>query len=308
MYIFDINNFVNELIAFEFMEIFACIASITTAYYLCRVYKNKLYMVIGIYVFKMLIMNIVNEYLAYKVWPDDKGKFYVNLINLFCGLLMIAVVKIASPAKVSEIILMTLLHDAVAIVFFLCPYYIVKRLICNNEVYFYDSPKAWKTYLMIFILIIVYLICLWIIRKIVLKLSKYYRLKRKISIVLTYVVFGVMLFSSFTNYHDPSIYKNGNMILLFILIVAIGVTLPYLASIHTRKRDAKEELERNEKLVEERNHITELADDKNDLSEEDRKFRHDIDKHMNVIKEMVDEGANEEEVKEYAESIKETYK
>ena len=58
----------------------------------------------------------------------------------------------------------------------------------------------------------------------------------------------------------------------------------------------------------EKDQITELVDDNGNITEEDRKFRHDIDKHMNVIKEMVDEGASEEEVKEYAESIKETYK
>ena len=84
--------------------------------------------------------------------------------------------------------------------------------------------------------------------------------------------------------------------------------MPYLASVYSRKLDEREELERKEELLKEKDQITELVDDNGNITEEDRKFRHDIDKHMNVIKEMVDEGASEEEVKEYAESIKETYK
>ena len=53
--------------------------------------------------------------------------------------------------------------------------------------------------------------------------------------------------------------------------------------------------------------IIEESSEKN-LTKEDRKFRHDIDKHMNVIKEMAEEGASEEEIEEYARNIKETYK
>ena len=88
----------------------------------------------------------------------------------------------------------------------------------------------------------------------------------------------------------------------------IGFTIPYIASVYVRKRDAKQEMEQHSRLVEEKEQISEANKDSNEMTEEDRKFRHDIDKHMNVIKEMVDEGASEDEVKEYAASIKETYK
>ena len=84
--------------------------------------------------------------------------------------------------------------------------------------------------------------------------------------------------------------------------------MPYLASVYSRKLDEREELERKTELLKEKNQITEIADDSGNITEEDRKFRHDIDKHMNVIKEMVDEGATEDEIKKYSEKIKETYK
>ena len=82
----------------------------------------------------------------------------------------------------------------------------------------------------------------------------------------------------------------------------------YGVSILIRKAMTKEVQEKNEELNKENLTMKEYYKIVNDSMENERKFRHDIDKHMNVIKEMVDEGASEEEVKEYAESIKETYK
>ena len=100
----------------------------------------------------------------------------------------------------------------------------------------------------------------------------------------------------------------GNLIILFVAVMAIGFTIPYIASVYVRKRDAKNQMDRKDELLEEKQQIREVTEDTDKITEEDRKFRHDIDKHMNVIKEMVDEGASEEEIKEYARGIKETYK
>jgi len=90
--------------------------------------------------------------------------------------------------------------------------------------------------------------------------------------------------------------------------ISLGLLMLYGVSILIRKAMTKEVQEKNEELNKENLTMKEYYKIVNDSMENERKFRHDIDKHMNVIKEMVDEGASEEEVKEYAESIKETYK
>ncbi|MBR3173277.1 MAG: hypothetical protein IKF24_01930, partial [Eubacterium sp.] len=120
--------------------------------------------------------------------------------------------------------------------------------------------------------------------------------------------YTLILISTFVSYYNSEAYVKGNLIVLFVIIMIIGFTIPYIASVYVRKRDAKQELEKKDKLLEEKEQISEANKDSNEMTEEDRKFRHDIDKHMNIIKEMVDEGASEEEIKKYAETIKETYK
>lgn len=239
MFLIDKSNYINELLGYEYVQFFACIASIMSAYYLCGVYRDKLKIIMGPYIFKMLVFNAVGQIVTYKFWTEDKGKFVVNLLNLLIGMIIVAVVKITSTAKISEILLVTLLHDVVSVIFFIGPYYLIRHFISNDKIYFYNSPNVLNSLLLVFVLTVWYLFSLWILNKIFKKLGKYYRLKNKVVIVITYIVFIVAMLSTFTNYHDTSVYKNGNMIVLFIFIVFIGTLLPYLASIYSRKRTQK---------------------------------------------------------------------
>lgn len=298
----------NELIGYGFVEVFACIACIITTYYLCKVRKGKMPILISAYIGKIIIANLFTQWLTYKVFTGPLDRYYVSFINILFGMALVALIKISSPARLSEIFVVTLIHDAIAVIFFIGPYYLIRHFLGEDQFYVINSPNLPKTILMLAILIIVFTVGLFIVRLICKKLSKYYDFKHKATRVIAYIVFIIALLSSFSNYYNDEAYKHGNLNVLFVFIVIIGVIMPYLASVYSRKLDEKEELERKEKLMKEKERITEIADDNGDLTEEDRKFRHDIDKHMNVIKEMVDEGASEEEVKEYAESIKETYK
>ena len=90
--------------------------------------------------------------------------------------------------------------------------------------------------------------------------------------------------------------------------ITAGLIMLYGISILVRKAMTKEVQEHNQELSKENATMKNYYKVVNETMENDRKFRHDIDKHMNVIKEMVDEGASEEEIKKYAETIKETYK
>lgn len=308
MYTYNESNFVNELIGYGFVEVFACIACIITAYYLCKVRKNKMPILVCAYVGKIIFANVFMQWLTIKVFTGPLDRYYVSFINILFGMALVALIKVSSPARLSEIFVMTLMNDAIAVIFFIGPYYLVRHFLGKDEIYFINSPDVLKTILTIAILIIVFTLSLFIIRLICKKLSKYYDFKHKATRVIAYIVFIVALLSSFSNYYNDEAYKHGNLNVLFVFIVILGVIMPYLASVYSRKLDEREELERKEELLKEKDQITELADDNGNITEEDRKFRHDIDKHMNVIKEMVDEGASEEEVKEYAESIKETYK
>ncbi len=306
MYTYNENNFWNELIGYGFVEIFACIACIITAYYLIKVRKDKMPILVGAYIGKIIIANVVIQWLTIKVFTGPLDRYYVNFINILCGMALVALLKVSSPARLSEIFVMTLMNDAMAVIFFIGPYYLIRHFLGKDQFYVINSPDIVKTILMIALLAIIFTVGLFIIRLICQKLSKYYSFKHKITRVIAYIIFIIALLSSFSNYYNDEAYKHGNLNVLFIFIVILGVIMPYLASVYSRKLDEREELKRKEELLKEKEFIEKSSSEQ--LTEDDRKFRHDIDKHMNVIKEMADEGASEEEVKEYASSIKETYK
>ena len=306
MYTYNENNFWNELIGYGFVEIFACLACIITAYYLIKVRKDKMPILICAYIGKIIIANVVIQWLTIKVFTGPLDRYYVSFINILCGMALVALLKVSSPARLSEIFVMTLMNDALAVIFFIGPYYLIRHFIGKDQFYVINSPSILKTILMIVLMIAIFTVGLFIIRLICQKLGKYYNFKHKVTRVIAYIVFIVALLSSFSNYYNDEAYKHGNLNVLFIFIVFLGVIMPYLASVYSRKLDEKEELERKEELLKEKE-IIEESSEKN-LTKEDRKFRHDIDKHMNVIKEMAEEGASEEEIEEYARNIKETYK
>ena len=306
MYTYNENNFWNELIGYGFVEIFACIACIITAYYLIKVRKDKMPILVGAYIGKIIIANVVIQWLTIKVFTGPLDRYYVSFINILCGMALVALLKVSSPARLSEIFVMTLMNDAMAVIFFIGPYYLIRHFLGKDQFYVINSPDIVKTILMIALLAIIFTVGLFIIRLICQKLSKYYSFKHKITRVIAYIIFIIALLSSFSNYYNDEAYKHGNLNVLFIFIVILGVIMPYLASVYSRKLDEREELKRKEELLKEKEYIEKSSSEQ--LTEDDRKFRHDIDKHMNVIKEMADEGASEEEIKEYASSIKETYK
>ena len=309
MYQYDESNFINEMIGLAYVEIFITIMCCFLMYYLCRVKRNRLGVVVFFTIIKIYIWNIVSQIIIfYSKGNVDKVRLWVAMANIILGMTLIAIYKVCSEAKISELFAATMLEDAICLPFFVLPYLGLKKIMMNGSIYFYNSPNPIKSVLFIVIITTYYVLLLFLLRKFFKFFSKYFKFKRKITTVIVFTLYTLILISTFVSYYNSEAYVKGNLIVLFVIIMIIGFTIPYIASVYVRKRDAKQEMEQHSRLVEEKEQISEANKDSNEMTEEDRKFRHDIDKHMNVIKEMVDEGASEEEVKEYAASIKETYK
>ena len=307
MYQYNAHNFINEMIGLAFVEVFVYIMCLLMIHYLCRIDKKKmLWPAVGTFI-KIFVWNIASQSIIFMTKTNiDRTRFWVTLINIIIGMLLIAVYKIYGKAKISEIFAVTLLEDAISIVLFIAPYLLLKNYMTDGEIYFYNSPTPVKSVLFVLMLTVYYVLALLLVKKFMMFLEKHFHFRKKATSIIVFVLYGLTLVVTFLSYYNSEAYVKGNLIILFVITVAIGLTLPYLASIYVRRRDLKQEIERKEKLLEEKENIK--AAGNNELTYDDRKFRHDIDKHMNVIKEMADEGASEEEIKEYASSIKETYK
>ena len=123
-----------------------------------------------------------------------------------------------------------------------------------------------------------------------------------------YVLFVADLAIGPIAYMIKSLYYDWHIFAYYIAMFFMGGLILYEASLYVRKRNAKEVENENQILYDENEEIKEYYKTIYKELKEDKEFRHDIDKHMNIIKEMMDEGASEEEVEEYAKNIKETYK
>ena len=309
MYQYNANNFWNEMIGLAYVEIFITIMCCFLMYYLCRVKRNRLGVVVFCTIIKIYIWNIVSQIvITYAKGNPEKIRLWVAMVNIILGMSLIAVYKVCSEAKVSEIFAATMLEDAICLPLFVLPYLGLKKIMMNGNIYFYNSPSPIKSVLFIVIITAYYILVLFLLRKFFKFFQKYFRFKKRITTVIVFALYTLILISTFVSYYNSEAYVKGNLIVLFVAITTIGFTIPYLATVYVRRRDAKQELDKKDKLLQEQEQINEANKDSNEIMEEDRKFRHDLDKHMNVIKEMVDDGASEEEVKEYAEGIKETYK
>ena len=309
MYQYDESNFINEMIGLAYAEIFITIMCCFLIYYLCRVEKKKLGWVVFGTVIKVGVWNIVSQLIIfYAKGNPEHIRLWVALINVIIATSLIAIYKICSQATIPELFAATMLEDAICLPIFVVPYLLLKKVMMNGTIYFYDSPNPVKSVLFIVILTAYYILALFLLKKFFKFFSKYFKIRRKVTIAIVFILYALILLSTVVSYYKSEAYVSGNFVILFVVIVVIGFTIPYLASVYVRRRDAKQEIEQHSKLVEEKEQISEANKDSNEMTEEDRKFRHDIDKHMNVIKEMVNEGASEEEVKEYASSIKDTYK
>lgn len=307
MYQYNPNNFINEMIGLAYVEIFITIMCCFLMYYLCRVEKKKLVWILIVTVIKIYIWNIVSQLIVF--YAEGNAKYIrlgVVLFNIILGMVFIAVYKICSKATIPEVFAATMLEDAVCLPFFVVPYLLLKKVMLGGNIYFYNSPSPIKSVLFILILTAYYILVLFLLKKFFKFLQKYFKIRKKITIAIVFVLYTLILLTTFASYYNSEAYVSGNFMILFVFVTAIGFTIPYLASVYVRKRDVKMEMEKKEQLMQEKESMGEKQND--ELTEEDRKFRHDIDKHMNVIKEMVDEGATEEEIEAYASSIKETYK
>ena len=93
MYTYNESNFVNELIGYGFVEVFACIACIITAYYLCKVRKDKMPILVCAYVGKIIFANVFMQWLTIKVFTGPLDRYYVSFINILFGMALVALLR-----------------------------------------------------------------------------------------------------------------------------------------------------------------------------------------------------------------------
>ena len=117
----------------------------------------------------------------------------------------------------------------------------------------------------------------------------------------------VLLF--FASGYLVTAFNQGDSLIMIISIVMIALTvlILYEMSWWVRIRKEKQIKKENQILSIENAVMKEYYDTLDYQMERTKKFRHDIEKHMNVLKEMVQSKENTEELLSYAAQIEEQY-
>lgn len=296
-----INTFVIEIILFLFALILIS--------NLLSLDKSKKIKVALIFAIKFIVFNPVTTYLRYSGFEKEPYIYWISLGNILSILIILALTKMVTRESYTVVVgILTLMIDVLTAALFMVPYEIITSNFMKNGPIFFGEEFSFKN-LIIYLCFVAYSIGLliltnWITKKFADKIIRFIK-RAKIAVWIFFIIdMGI----GTAGFMVKAIKNDWYNVFYYIVSIALGALIMYEASLYVRKKKAEEVAIENADLNTENEAIKEYYDTLLSGMEQDRKFRHDIDKHMNIIKEMVDEGASEEEIKKYAETIKETYK
>lgn len=300
-----VNGMINTMI----IETIVFIVSLIVVKYLLKPDKKAFIKVIFIMGFKYILVNPLMTYFRNTGYDKEPYTYWMSIANIFVAFLVIALLRLVTKETYALIMgSISVFFDIVMVFFYMLPYnFVVMYWMKSEPIFFgkgFDVNLLWK-----YAILLVYLITISILFSKFCKRfgDKIRNLINKVPVV-AWILFLADLSVGTVGYLYNSIFYDKKIFMYYLGTISLGLLMLYGVSILIRKAMTKEVQEKNEELNKENLTMKEYYKIVNDSMENERKFRHDIDKHMNVIKEMVDEGASEEEVKDYASSIKNTYK
>ena len=300
-----VNGMINTMI----IETIVFVVSLIVAKYILKPTKKQYIGIIIIMAFKFVLFNPLMTYFRNSGYEKEPYTYWMSIANVFVAFLVVALLRLITKKSYAIIMgAVSVFFDIVMIFFYMFPYYFVTMYWMKSEPFFFgnnfDINLLWKYGILIIYLIIITILfakfCKKFADKIIKIISK--------APVVAWILFFADLSVGTVGYLYNSIFYDKRIFMYYLGTITAGLIMLYGISILVRKAMTKEVQEHNQELSKENATMKNYYKVVNETMENDRKFRHDIDKHMNVIKEMIDEGASEQEIKEYAESIKETYK
>ena len=300
-----VNGMINTMI----IEIVVYVVSLIVAKYILKLNKKEFIRVVFIMAIKYIIVNPIMTYFRNTGYNKEPYTYWMSITNIFVAFLIVSLLILATKQSYALIMgSISILFDIVMVFFYMVPYYAVTIFWMKSEPFFFgkdfDINLLWKYGVLIFYFIVITILFARFCKKYA---DKIRGIINRVPIVAA-ILFGADLAIGTVGFLYNSIFYDRKIFMYYLGTVALGLFMIYGVTILVREERAKKLREENKKLNLENEKIKERSGKSNKNAEEDRKFRHDIDKHMNVINEMMEEGASEEEIKEYAEGIKETYK
>ena len=293
-----INTFIIEIL----ILLFACIVMNN----LLSLNRSKRIKIAIIFAIKFIVFNPLSTYLRFAGYEKEPYTYWTGLANIMLILILLALSRIVTRVTYTVLVgVFTVFIDILSAALFMVPYELVtSKLMKKGPIFFGEDfdIKVLLIYLGLLAFFVVVIIIAYVLtNKFKEKIIRFIN-KAKIVVWAFFIVDIGIGTASFI------VKAKWYVIVYYVIAIALGVLIMYGASLYVRRKLAKDVEATNYVLNTENETIKKYYDDLYSQLEEDKQFRHDIDKHMNVIKEMVDEGASEKEIKQYAESIKETYK
>ena len=259
--------------------------------------QRKIFFVV--FFMSMLPLNLLRFYIQYYVNDLPNKSAVMGVIMALITVIYISALKILTNLDYIYIFIADMCSQIVMGTTIGMPYVAIARLAGRTEKDFLHIPFGKKDIFLICVLIVVYTIILRLLGKFFRKKLSFFvkrPLKHRWILWTVVIVFNLMGTVTLT----PVFYGKYDVILSSVLMAAFFVAVLYEIAWLVRRNREKQLKEENRVLNIENAVMKEYYNTLKYQIEMTRKFRHDIEKHMNVINDMIAQDGDNAEIENIA--------
>lgn len=286
-------------------EIFMIVAMYFIFEIMLHIEKSKRKAFFIIFFLDMLIINVTEIYIKYYYENAYQGKIIIAVLATINTVIYIAALKIMTESDYLHIFLVDMFAEIIGSAICFSSYGGMAKLVGATQNSLLCPNMNYKR-ILAFIGAIVLMSALIYLERVIVKkyLSDFYKKQIKIK----KISWGSIIFFYVSGYIVTASYDGDTaMLVTNIVMIVLVILILYEVSWWVRQRKEKQIKKENQILSIENAVMKEYYDTLEYQLERTRKFRHDIEKHMSVLKEMTTSRENGEALMNYALQIEEQY-
>lgn len=293
----------NYLLHCSVIEIFMAICVYRYTSTIFQITKDKKKYVAFLAFLKSCIYNVGTLYLSYIGYLE--ASYRNGIMNMFCVIIVFSVYKLLTGLDYVKIVFGTVLSDLLCVATICVPYLLIYAIANNDfsfEQTFEKAPGVYVILAIFAIIIVNYLIERYILNKF-LKNFKIWKIPFKNLFRLMCIIWLIWIMYTY------SVQERATVTWFYTIIhLMIAFVLLYISSWFYRYRENKKIQVENQQLNYENKVMKQYCETLEQQVEAMEQFRDDITKHMEEVDELAKEANDNDDIKQYAEELKETYK
>lgn len=286
-------------------EIFIVLAMYQVFEIMLNLGKQKRKIFFAVFILDMMATNIPMIYLKYYEQSYAYVDFIIFVLSVINSLVYIGALKILADNDYLHIFLTDIVAATIAGGIVSSIYNWMINIVGKKQEMIFSMYLTYHKIPVVLLLILVVMPFILLERIILKKVaSNFYKRHLK----YRWLYWGIVLVFYFSGYIVTAI-SDGDLTFWItnIVLLSLSILLLYEVSWWVRRRREQQIKKENQILSIENAVMKEYYDTLDYQMERTRKFRHDIEKHMTVLKEMLSSSENKKELMDYAKQIEEQY-